>query len=129
MTINLAGEGSVLDAKTLVFPQSTVKTVVPTLCNWFIPPILEEEEGSVKDSVTSKLPSREQIVGGEASGYGGQPALSTMGQPKIYERVVEDADVEEKLAPIAKENKTKKEVDNGSDSGIFMVVEGVLDSN
>ena len=41
--------------------------------------IPEGEEASVTDSITSGLQTREQNVGVEASGFGGQPTLPTVG--------------------------------------------------
>ena len=61
----------------------------------------------MKDSVTSKLPSKEQNVGGEASGFGGELALSTMGQTEVYMLVGGDNEEEEKISPMAKETKRK----------------------
>ena len=97
-------EGLVPSAATLRTPQSI--PLIMELDYWTFP-IPEEEEANVKDSVTSKLLAREQNVGGEASGFGEYPKLSTVGQTKIYKRVAEDVDVEEKLAPMAKETKQK----------------------
>ena len=57
----------------------------------------------MKDSVTSRLPSKEQNVGGEGSGFGGQPALSIMGQSKVYMPVDGDTKDEEIVALVAKE--------------------------
>ena len=58
----------------------------------------------MRDSVTSKLLSRERDVGGEVSGSRGHPRLSTMEQTKVYERAIDDADVEEKLKPVGQPN-------------------------
>ena len=71
------------------------------------PPILEEEEANVKDSITSRLLSREQTMGEESGGFGCQPVPSTMGQSKVYTLVGDDTKEEEKMAPMAKETKQK----------------------
>ena len=84
MTTNLDEEELVLDTKTLIFPPFTVKVAGSTSYGWFIPPILKKEEASVKDSIASGLPSREQNVGAKASGSGGQLELSMLGGPKVY---------------------------------------------
>ena len=106
-TTNLDKEGLVPSVATLRTPQ-------------FVPPIMEYgywdfsipegEEASVKDSITSGLQTREQNAGVEASGFGGQPMLSTVGQTKVCKRVVDDTNVEGKLAPIAKETKQKRKL-------------------
>ena len=45
-------------------------------------------------------------MGGEASGSGGQPALSMMGDPEVYMLVGEDTEGGEKMAHVA--NKTEE---------------------
>ena len=84
MTMNVNEEETVLDTETSIFPPFIVKAAIPILHGLFISPIPKEEEVNVNDSITSKLPSREQNVGGEASGSGGQLVQSMMGQSKIY---------------------------------------------
>ena len=51
----------------------------PTPDRWFIPPIPKEDEASVKDSITFRLPPKDQNVVARASGSSGQLALSTDG--------------------------------------------------
>ena len=89
-----------------IFPPFTSKAVGPPSHGWLIPPIQEEEEASVKDSITSGLPSREQNVGVEASRSSGQLTLSMMGQSKVYTLAGEDARDDEKVALVA--NKTEQ---------------------
>ena len=47
------------------------------------------------------LLAKDGNVGGEASGSGGLPIPSTVEQMKVYKRVINDPDAEEKLAPMA----------------------------
>ena len=48
----------------------------------------------MKDSITSGLPSREQNVAEKPSGSSGQPALSMMGQSKVYTLMGENTEDE-----------------------------------
>ena len=68
VTPNLDKEASIPDATKSWIPPKTEPD------HWPIPIIPEEEVASVKDSVTSRLPSREQNLGAEANGSGGVPA-------------------------------------------------------
>ena len=123
MTTNLDEEGPILDATPSIVPQ-----FIPSIMEfgpWTFP-ILEEEEASVKGSMTSRLLAEERDMGGETSGSGGQPTLSTMGQCKVICRWGVTLRTT-KNVPYGQGSKTKKEADDGSNGGIFMVVKRVLD--
>ena len=77
-------------------PTETVQSGTPW--SW-LAGIPEEEESSVKDSMTSGLPSKRLSVDGEASGSGGQPMLAVMDESKVYARECEDIVIEQKTAP------------------------------
>ena len=93
--------------------------------------IVEEEElANVRDSVTSRLPSQEQNVGRGASGFGGLPMWSRIGQAEVYtQKSGEDAEEEQKMAPVATKTRRKREVANGFHGGIFLAVQGTLYPN
>ena len=62
---------------------------VPLGTSWsWLKGIPEEEESSIKDPITSRLPSKRPSVGGEASGSGGQPMLLGMEESKVYSHEV-----------------------------------------
>ena len=107
MTSNLEEEGQVTDATPSIAPQSIPLIMEPS--PWTFP-IPEYEEASAKDSMISRLPTKERDMGGEASGSGGQPTPSTMGQSKVYMPVGGGTEDEEKMAPVAKETKQKGEL-------------------
>ena len=61
--------------------------------------IPEEEVASVKDSITPGLLSHEQNLGAKASGFGGIPVWSSMGQFRVYgQKAGNDAKEVEKTA-------------------------------
>ena len=95
---NLDEEELALGIEASIFLPFAASTAGPTPSHWFIPPIPEEEEVSVKDSVTSGLPSKEQNMGAKASGSGRQPTLSVVGGPKAYTPMSEDTEDVKKLA-------------------------------
>ena len=65
--------------------------------HWSMTTIPEEEVASVKDSITSRLPSHEQNLGVEASSSGGIPVWSSMGQFRVYgQKAGNDAEEVEK---------------------------------
>ena len=80
----------------------------------------------MKDSITSRPLAKEQNMSGEVSGSSGQPMLVTMGESKILERVVEDADVEKKTVTYGQKNKTKGTLSMDPMVESFMVIKGLL---
>ena len=70
VTTNL-DEEPIPNTEASIFPPFMVKAAGPISHGWFIPPIPKEEEASVEDSITSGLPSGEQNVVAELTGFGG----------------------------------------------------------
>ena len=64
----------------------------------------------MKNSVTSRLLASEQNMDGDGSDSSGSPTLSMVEQAKVYTLASDDADVEEKLALVAKETKQKEKL-------------------
>ena len=71
--------------------------------------IHEEEDSSVKDSVTSELLSKQPIAGVEASGSGER----LMPSPKVYAHGDEGIVIEKKMAPVASKTEEKGELSMG----------------
>ena len=107
VTTNLDQAELVPHSEFSIFLPFIVNAMGPTPGRWFIPPIPEEEEANVKDSLTPRLSSMEQNMGGEAIGFGGQPALPMMGGSKVYTLVDEDTGEEEKIALVASKTEQK----------------------
>ena len=63
----------------------------------------------MKDSVTSRLPSKRPIAGAEASGFGER----LMASPKVYAHGGEDIVIEKKMAPMASKTEEKGELSMG----------------
>ena len=80
----------------------------------------------MKDSVTSGLPSKWPIVGGECSGSSGQPMLLEMDESKIYAHASEDIVIEKKMALAANKTKEKGGFVDGFHGNVGMGVEGLL---
>ena len=84
--------------------------------------IPEEEESSVKDSVTSGIPLRPRIPGAEASGSG--ELLIPLS--KAYAHGGEDTVIKTKNGPCGQQNRRKRGVVYGSHGIIRMAVERLL---
>ena len=61
--------------------------------------IPEEEVASIKDSIAFGLPSHEQNLGAEASGFGGIPVWPSIGQFRVYvQKIGNDIEEVKKMA-------------------------------
>ena len=66
-------------------------------------------------------------MGGEVSGSSGHLVLSIVEQTKVYERANDDANAKEKMSPMANQTEQKREANNGSNGGVLMAVQKILD--
>ena len=94
--------------------ESPPARIVSTGTSWFwLADMPEEEEASVKDSMTYGLLSKRPRVGGEANGFGGQPMLSMMDESKVYTREGEDIVIEKRMALVANKTEEKEGMSMG----------------
>ena len=67
----------------------------------------------MKYSKTSRLLSKQPTVGGEASGFGGQPMPSEMNESNVYAHGGEDIVIEKKMALVANKTEEKRGLSMG----------------